>query len=299
MKICQYQYNNANEAGVVEGDRVYPIGPTLVKAGHLKPEHSMLEVITVLANQPAAMKCVRESLRMKGHSLPLASVKLLAPILNPPSLWAAAANYKAHAAEMLAKSGGPDRAELNKDDLMAEFFLKPASSIIGPGDAIVLPKISKDVDFECELCAVIGKPARKVSEDQALDYVFGYTICWDISQRDPWGRNRQNTRNIRKGFDTFTALGPWIVTRDEIDEPQNLTIEVELNGAPAMSAHTSDMICGLREHIRFLSGVLTLRPGDLITTGTPAGVGKLAAGDRLKGTIEKIGAMSLSVEAEK
>ncbi|HEY6241322.1 MAG TPA: fumarylacetoacetate hydrolase family protein [Burkholderiales bacterium] len=294
MKICQY---NGNEAGVVEGDRVHPIGPALVTAGHLKPGHTMLEVIAVLANQPAAMKCTRESVRM-GHSLPLASVKLLAPILNPPSLWAAAANYKAHAAEMLAKSGGPDRDALGKDDLMAEFFLKPSSSIIGPGDAIVLPKISKDVDFECELCAVIGKQARKVSEEKALDYVFGYTLCWDISQRDPWGRNRQNTRNIRKGFDTFTALGPWIVTRDEIDDPQNLTIEVELNGAPAMTAHTSDMICGLREHIRFLSGVLTLRPGDLITTGTPAGVKKLAAGDHLKGSIEKIGAMSLSVEAE-
>lgn len=299
MKICHYQHNNANAAGMVQGDRLYPIGPALVTAGHLGPGHSMLEAISVLANQPAAMQCVRESVRMEGESLSLASVKLLAPILNPPSLWAAAANYKAHAAEMLAKSGGPDRAALNKDDLMAEFFLKPASSIIGPDDAIILPKISRDVDFECELCAVIGRPARKVSEEEALDYVFGYTICWDISQRDPWGRDRQNTRNIRKGFDTFTALGPWIVTRDEIDEPQNLTIEVELNGAPAMRAHTSDMICGIREHIRFLSGVLTLRPGDLITTGTPAGVGKLAAGDRLKGTIEKIGAMSLRVEAEK
>lgn len=295
MKICHY---NGNEVGAVEGDRVYPVGPTLVKAGHLEPGHSMLEVITVLANQPAAMKCTRESVRMMGHSLPLASVKLLAPILNPPSLWAAAANYKAHAAEMLAKSGGPDRSALDKDDLMAEFFLKPSSSIIGPGDSVVLPKISKDVDFECELCAVIGKEARKVDENKALDYVFGYTLCWDISQRDPWGRNRQNTRNIRKGFDTFTALGPWIVTRDEIDDPQNLTIEVELNGAPAMTAHTGDMICSLREHIRFLSGVLTLRPGDLITTGTPAGVKKLAAGDRLKGSIEKIGTMSLSVVAE-
>src|SRR6266849_4727444 len=98
MKICHY---NGNEVGAVEGDRVFPIGPTLVKAGHLKPEHTMLEVITALANQPAAMKCTRESVRMMGHSLPLASVKLLAPILNPPSLWAAAANYKAHAAEMI------------------------------------------------------------------------------------------------------------------------------------------------------------------------------------------------------
>ena len=294
MKICHY---NENEAGVVVGERVHPIGAALAGAGHLKPGYTMLEVIDALANVPAAMQCARDCLRAAA-ALPLVSVKLLAPILNPPSLWAAAANYKAHQAEMLVQSGGADRTQLGKDDLMAEFFLKPSSSIIGPGGTVVLPRISKDVDFECELCAVIGTRARRVTEERALDCVFGYTICWDISQRDPWGRNRQNTRNIRKGFDSFTALGPWIVTRDEIAEPQDLAIEVEHNGAPAMIAHTSDMICGLREHIRFLSSVLTLRPGDLITTGTPAGVRKLAAGDRLKGRIEKIGEMSLRVAAE-
>ena len=295
MKICHY---NENQAGAVVGERVHPIGAALVAAGHLRPGYSMLEVIDVLANRPAAMQCARDALRSSA-SVPLGSVRLLAPILNPPSLWAAAANYKAHQAEMLAKSGGADRSQLGKDDLMAEFFLKPTSSIIGPGDTVVLPRISKDVDFECELCAVIGTRARRVTEESALDYVFGYTLCWDISQRDPWGRNRQNTRNIRKGFDTFTALGPWIVTRDEIAEPQDLAIEVEHNGAKAMTAHTSDMICGLREHIRFLSGVLTLRPGDLITTGTPAGVRKLAPGDKLKGRIGRIGEMMLNVEAEK
>jgi 2-keto-4-pentenoate hydratase/2-oxohepta-3-ene-1,7-dioic acid hydratase in catechol pathway len=200
---------------------------------------------------------------------------------------------------MKIKMGSADRAELSKDELMAEFFLKPTSSIIGPGDTVILPKISKDVDFECELCAVIGKKARKVSEERALDYVFGYTICWDLSQRDPWGRGRHNTRNIRKGFDTFTALGPWIVTKDEIEEPQDLSINVEQNGKPAMTAHTSDMICGIRDHIRFLTSCLTLRPGDLITTGTPAGVKKLADGDHLKGTIEKIGSMELKVAAER
>jgi 2-keto-4-pentenoate hydratase/2-oxohepta-3-ene-1,7-dioic acid hydratase in catechol pathway len=294
MKICHY---NEHEAGAVQDDRVYPIGATLVGAGHLRQGYTMQEVIEALANQPEAMQCVRQVL--KGRSLPLAECKLLAPIENPPSLWAAAANYKAHQAEMQAASGGPSREEFSKDDLMAEFFLKPASSIIGPGGTIVIPKISRHVDFEAELCAVIGTKARNVSEPNALDHVFGYTICWDISQREPWGRNRQNTRNIRKGFDSFTALGPWIVTRDELPEPQDTRIHVELNGKHVMTAHTSDMICTLREHIRFLSSVLTLRPGDLITTGTPAGVAKLAPGDRLKGRIERIGEMTLKVEAEK
>ena len=294
MKICHY---NAGAAGAVVGEKVFPIGEALVKAGHLRNGYTMLDVIGLLASQSAAMQCAQDCVR-SASSVPLRSVKLLAPILNPPSIWAAAANYKDHQAEMRAMSGSHDRSELSKDDLMAEFFLKPVSSIVGPGGPVILPRISKDVDFECELCAVIGKTARRVTEQDALDYVFGYTLCWDFSQRDPWGRGINNTRNIRKGFDTFTGLGPWIVTRDEIDDPQNLAIRVEQNGKLAMNAHTSDMICGLRDHIRFLSSVLTLRPGDLITTGTPAGVKKLAGGDRLKGSIEKIGEMEIEVRAE-
>jgi len=295
MRICHY---NNNQAGVVEGDKVFNIGDALIKAGLARRGYTMLEIIDALANQPGALQIAREASR-SGTSLALNSVKLLAPITNPGSLWAAAANYRAHQKEMLARVGSTDRATKSKDELMAEFFLKTTSSIIGPDDTIILPKISKLVDFECELCAVIGRRARNVTEDQALDHVFGYTICWDISQRDPWGKGVQNTRNIRKGFDTFTALGPWIVTRDEIDEPQNLSINVLQNGKEAMTAHTSDMICGLRDHIRFLTGCLTLRPGDLITTGTPAGVSKLNDGDRLHGTIEKIGSMELNVAAEK
>jgi 2-keto-4-pentenoate hydratase/2-oxohepta-3-ene-1,7-dioic acid hydratase in catechol pathway len=280
MKLCHY---DNNQAGFVVGNRVHNIGDALIKSA--------------LANNPTALQVACDAASGSG-GVDLNTVKLLAPITNPGSLWAAAANYYAHRAEMVERMGSSNRQVVNKDDLMAEFFLKTTSSIIGPGDTIVLPKISKLVDFECELCAVIGKRARKVSEPQALDYVFGYTICWDISQRDPWGKGMHNTRNIRKGFDTFSALGPWIVTRDEIDEPQNLSIKVLQNGKEAMVAHTSDMICGLREHIRFLTSCLTLRPGDLITTGTPAGVSKLHDGDRLHGTIEKIGSMELFVKNE-
>jgi 2-keto-4-pentenoate hydratase/2-oxohepta-3-ene-1,7-dioic acid hydratase in catechol pathway len=294
MKICHY---DANAAGAIQDGRVHPIGDALVRAGHVRGGYTMREVIEALANSAEAMRCARGAIDA-GGGVPIASVKLLAPVLDPPSIWAAASNYKAHAEEMRAKGGASDRAEYRADDLMAEFFLKPTSSIIGPGGTVVLPKIAKEVDFECELCAVIGRTARRLSEADALDHVFGYTICWDFSQRDPWGRGRQNTRNIRKGFDTFTGLGPWIVTRDEIPEPQDLAIRVEQNGKLEMQAHTSDMVCGVRQHIRFLSGVLTLRPGDLITTGTPAGVRKLRHGDRLRGSIEKIGEMEVDVRAE-
>jgi 2-keto-4-pentenoate hydratase/2-oxohepta-3-ene-1,7-dioic acid hydratase in catechol pathway len=294
MKICHY---NDHQAGVVVGDKVYNVGEALVKAGLVRNGYTMLEIVDALANNPQALQIARDA-SQSADAVPLGSVKLLAPITNPGSLWAAAANYRAHQEEMKTRMGNAGRENKSKDELMAEFFLKPTSSIIGPKDTVILPKISKLVDFECELCAVIGKRARRVTEDQALDYVFGYLMCWDISQRDPWGRGMHNTRNIRKGFDTFSGLGPWIVTNDEVGEPQNLTIKVLQNGKEVMTAHTSDMICGLREHIRFLTSCLTLRPGDLITTGTPAGVSKLQDGDHLKGTIEKIGSMELNVKAE-
>ena len=219
MKICHY---NNNQAGVIVADKVHNFGDALIKAGLARQGYTMLEIIDALANNPAAMQIARDAASGAG-GVDLRSVKLLAPIANPGSLWAAAANYYAHRAEMVERVGSANREIKNKDDLMAEFFLKTTSSIIGPGDTVILPKISKLVDFECELCAVIGKRARKVTEEESLNYVFGYMICWDISQRDPWGKGIHNTRNIRKGFDTFSALGPWIVTRDEIDEPQNLT----------------------------------------------------------------------------
>src|SRR4030095_9672375 len=141
MKICHY---NAGEAGAVVGDRVYSIGEALVSSGHLKTGYTMLEVITALANVPDAMKCVQDGVRA-GNAVPLASVQLLAPILTSPSLGAAAANYKDHQAEMKVKTGHSyEDLTLAKDDLMAEFFLKPTSYIIGAGGTAVPPKTSQD-----------------------------------------------------------------------------------------------------------------------------------------------------------
>ncbi len=295
MKICRY---NTGDAGLIEGDSIYPLGDALAATGVVRAGATMAEIIDALANQSGAAAGLAAA--RSGKSLTLASAKLRAPIINPPAIWAAAANYRAHQAEMKVRVGAYDRTQLSADDLMAEVFLKPASSIIGPSGTVILPKISKHVDFECELCAVIGKTARNVSAEQALDYVFGYTLCWDISIRDPWGvGGRHNTRNIRKGFDTFCGVGPWIVSKDEIREPQDVRITVEQNGKTVMQAHTGDMINGLRDLIRFLSSVTTLQPGTLITTGTPAGVSKLAPGDHLKGTIDGVGTMELNVEAER
>ncbi len=292
MKICSY---DDGQPGLIEGDSVYPLRDALAAAGAVRAGAGMAEVVDALANHPAAAAGVAAA--RKGKALALSSVHLLPPVGNPPAIWAAAANYGSHQAEMRERVRAYDRTQFSPDELMAEIFLKPASSLIGPGGTVILPKIANHVDYECELCAVIGKTAKNVSAENALDHVYGYTMCWDISIRDPWGKGRHNTRNIRKGFDTFCGLGPWIVTRDEIREPQDLHIHVEQNGKSVMEAHTKDMINGLRELIRFLSSVSTLRSGTLLTTGTPAGVSKLADGDRLKGTIDGIGTMELVVAA--
>jgi 2-keto-4-pentenoate hydratase/2-oxohepta-3-ene-1,7-dioic acid hydratase in catechol pathway len=293
MKICRY---NDGSTGLIEADRVYPLEPSLVELGAVKVGASAHVQIAALHDPVTAQKA--KALALKSPSIALSEVHMLVPLDNPPAIWAAAANYKAHQAEMIGRVGSSDRSHLTADELMAEIFLKPNSSLVGPSGTVILPKISKHVDFECELCAVIGKTAKNVSEENALDYVYGYTMCWDISIRDPWGIGRQNTRNIRKGFDTFCGVGPWIVSREEIAEPQALLIDVEQNGVNVMKANTADMINGLRPLIRFLSSVSTLSPGTLITTGTPAGVSRLADGDHLRGTITGIGVMDLFVKAE-
>ena len=294
MKLCRY---NEGAAGLIEGDVIYPLGDALAATDAVRAGATMTEIIDALANHPAATAAGIAAAR-KGKAVALAAATLRAPTINPPAIWAAAANYPAHQAEMKVRVNAYDRTQFSADDLMAEVFLKPQSSIVGPGGTVILPKIANHVDFECELCAVIGRTAKKVSAENALDYVYGYTMCWDISIRDPWSQGRHNTRNIRKGFDTFCGVGPWIVTQDEIREPQDLHINVEQNGKMVMQAHTADMINGLRDLIRFLSSVTTLMPGTLITTGTPAGVSKLADGDHLKGTLAGIGTMELNVVAE-
>jgi 2-keto-4-pentenoate hydratase/2-oxohepta-3-ene-1,7-dioic acid hydratase in catechol pathway len=293
MKICRF---DAGDAGLIDGDAIYPLGDALAATGLARPGATMTEIIDALANKQSAGEGLKAA--RAGKPVALAAARLRAPTVNPPAIWAAAANYRAHQAEMVERVGSHDRTAFSSDDLAAELCLKPSSSIIGPGGTVILPKIANHVDFECELCAVIGRAARKVAVEHALDFVYGYTLCWDISIRDPWGKGRHNTRNIRKGFDTFCGLGPWIVTRDEIREPQDLKIVVEQNGAVVMRAHTADMINSLTDLIRFLSSVSTLQPGTLLTTGTPAGVSKLAPGDRLKGTIDGIGSMTLDVAAE-
>jgi 2-keto-4-pentenoate hydratase/2-oxohepta-3-ene-1,7-dioic acid hydratase in catechol pathway len=180
---------------------------------------------------------------------------------------------------------------------MPLIFTKCTTALIATGEAIRLPQISDMIDYEGELAVVIGREARSVTRDQAMDFVAGYTIMNDVTARDLQRRERQWTR--AKGLDTFAPCGPWMVTRDEISDPHNLNIELRVNDELRQRATTADLIHDIPALIEFISQDLTLRPGDIISTGTPSGVGVyldppvfLKAGDRIEIKIEPIGMLS-------
>ncbi len=205
----------------------------------------------------------------------LADVRLLAPIL-PTKIVAIGKNYAEHAAEM----GGEVPAE-------PLIFLKPSSAVIGPGDPIARPSSVGRVDFEGELAVVIGKVCRDVPRERAYDVVLGYTCGNDVTAREQQRADGQWSR--AKGYDTFCPLGPWIET--DID-PSDLAISTSVNGDMKQSARTSDLIHDIPKLIAHITAVMTLLPGDVLMTGTPAGVGPLEVGDEVSVTIEGIGSLT-------
>ena len=215
-----------------------------------------------------------------GKSWPLADVRVLAPIL-PSKVVCIGKNYADHAREM----GG----EAPADPVM---FLKPSTSVIGPNAAIKLPADSSRVDFEGELVAVIGRPCRDVPAAKAADVILGYTIGNDVTARDQQKADGQWTRG--KGHDTFCPLGPWI---DTAVDPADLSISTSLDGEVKQDARTSLLLHDVGELVEWVSRVMTLLPGDVIMTGTPAGVGPMVAGQTVSISIDGLGTLTNPVEA--
>ena len=222
------------------------------------------------------------------HGVPLDHVRLRAPIVFPTKVVAAPANYRLHIEEMRSVVTGEIHA-IEKYGV----FLKAPSSIIGPGDTVELPFPDRRTDHEVELGAVIGKTARNVRAADAMPYVFGYTGVMDITVRG------DEDRSTRKSFDTFTPVGPLLVTADEVPDPHDLALQLWVNGVRRQNGNTHDMIWNIPKLIEYASHVMTLYPGDLISTGTPDGVGPLTAGDEVAIEIERIGRMSVHVEMRK
>ncbi|MBZ5589099.1 MAG: fumarylacetoacetate hydrolase family protein [Acidobacteriia bacterium] len=227
------------------------------------------DLVTPLAAPPW------EGVRRIAGALPLATTTLLPPC-EPSKIVAVGLNYRAHAAEM--------GKELPEEPLL---FLKAPSALLAPGGIVVLPKQSSRVEFEGELALVIGRTATRVTAPDALEHVLGYTCLDDVTARDIQRREKVYAR--AKGFDTFCPVGPWIET--DIEDPQLLDIELRLNGVVRQHASTSDMIFPVAEVVAFVSHIMTLYPGDLITTGTPPGVGPLVAGDTVEVEIAGIGVL--------
>lgn len=213
-----------------------------------------------------------------GREWPLGQTRLLAPIL-PSKVVAVGRNYADHAAEL--GNAVPDEPLI---------FLKPSTSVIGPGAPILLPPSSSRVEFEGELAVVIGRPCRDVKAENAQSVILGYTVANDVTARDLQRADVQFTRG--KSFDSFCPIGPWIET--ELD-PTDLGIRTEVDDEVKQDGHTSDMVHSVAAQIEFISAIMTLLPGDIILTGTPAGVGQLVAGQTVSVSVDGIGTLSNAV----
>ena len=276
MRFVSYRKNDGSaEAGVVENGKVFGLGTDL---------------ISVIAGGDAALAAARKA--AAGGGSPLDSVKLLAPIPRPPKLICVGLNYMDHARE--SKMEVPT---------VPTIFNKFPNSVIGPGDSIVLPKNSEKPDYEAEFAFVIGKAGRHVPEDRWQEYVFGYTIVNDVSARDFQMATSQWL--MGKTFDTFAPMGPWIVTKDEIADPHALDISMTISGERLQNSNTRELIFKIPALIAYLSSVFTLEPGDIVSTGTPAGVGFghkpprwLKPGDECVVAVQGIGELRNPVVAE-
>ncbi|WP_326544000.1 fumarylacetoacetate hydrolase family protein [Pseudorhodoferax sp.] len=214
--------------------------------------------------------------------VPLAGVRLQAPMPTPTKLIGAFSNYRRHTVEMRGAGAVQSRPDI---------LLKAPSCIVGPADAIELPPIDRPVHHEPELTVVIGRRCRNVSVEDAYSVVFGYTTLLDITVREDGDRSR------RKSYDTFAPMGPWIVTPDEVPDPQDVGIRLWVGEQLRQDASTRDMTFGIAQIIAYASSVMTLHPGDVIATGTPEGVGPIVAGDTVVIDIEHVGRMAVPVRA--
>lgn len=274
MRLARYKFDGSSKLGVVVGDGVTCLD-----------ELGFTSMMNLIAEGSDALEYIAAHVARRDASHRLSEVKLLAPLERPGKFLAIGMNYGKHVEEA-EKLGVARQAK-------QYWFNKQTSCIAGPNDPID-PGVSEKLDYECELGVVIGKPAKAVSKSDALSHVFGYVVANDVSARD-W-QHHSPTFTMGKSFDTHGPIGPWIVTADEIVDPQNLDIRTWVNGELRQSNSTREMIHTVADQIEYLSTAFTLETGDLIATGTPEGVGAamtppkfLARGDVVRCQVEGIG----------
>jgi 2-keto-4-pentenoate hydratase/2-oxohepta-3-ene-1,7-dioic acid hydratase in catechol pathway len=299
-KLATYRTSEGPRAGLVIGDDVFDAAKLAGKAAYAT-------VAGILADWKAAdgafKKAAAGAAKSRANRLPLAKAKLMAP-LQPRTIFCAGANYADHAAAMARKMAMPEPADPHEQGLKPWHFIKAAGTIAGPSAAIKAAEYSKELDWEIELAAVIGRTCKDVPEEKALTYVAGYTVSNDLSARDRGRRPGIEPTSFfkmdwskHKSFDGSCPIGPWITPASDIDDPQDLDLKLWVNGELKQDSNTGKMLFSLAEQIAQLSINMTLHPGDIILTGTPAGTGAesgefLKAGDVVKVWIEGIGEFS-------
>ncbi len=300
-KLATYRTSEGPRAGIVIGNEVFD-------AARLTGKATYATVAGILADWKAAEGALRKAAagaaKSRAKRQPLAKTKLLAPVSHPPTIFCAGANYADHAAAMARKQGMPEPADPHEQGLKPWHFIKAARTLADPDATIKATHYAKELDWEIELAAVIGRPAKDVPKEKALSYVAGYTAANDLSARDRGRRPGVEATSFfkmdwskHKSFDGSCPLGPWIVPASDVADPQNLDLKLWVNGELKQDSNTHKMLFTLAEQIEQLSINMTLHPGDLILTGTPAGTGAesgefLKAGDEVKIWIEGIGEFS-------
>jgi len=286
LRICRF---DDNRLGVVDGTSVRDVTAALevIPPAHYPfPAHDAF--IAHLGDVVARARALAPS----APVLPLDSVRLLSPVANPGKLVAAPVNYEKHLAEVKSDDSlHQNTAGHTLTIQKAGMFLKATSSMAGAGDGVELRVPDRRTDHEVELAFVIGRTASRVRRADALRYVAGYTIGLDISIRGT------EDRSFRKSADSYSVLGPWLVTADEIPDPGNLDLEISVNGERRQHSNTRQMTLGVPELIEMASAFYTLHPGDVVFTGTPEGVSPIEPGDEIVATIQSIGSMSVRVRA--
>jgi 2-keto-4-pentenoate hydratase/2-oxohepta-3-ene-1,7-dioic acid hydratase in catechol pathway len=284
MRLVTFTHAGHTRVGVIVGDHVVDLAAAA-------PELPR-EMCALLAAGGSALAKVREAEKRGGARLPLAQVQLEAPVLRPPKFLAIGLNYADHIAE----------AGMQKPEVPL-FFNKQSTCVVGPSDPIHLPRVSPMLDYEGEMAFVIGRRCRHVPRARAHEVIAGYLVADDVTVRD-W-QFRVPTWTLGKSFDTHGPLGPWITTSDEVGDPHALEIRTWVNGELRQHSNTRQLVFDCFAQVEHLSTAFTLEPGDVISTGTPAGVGGLAnpprflaAGDVVRIEIERLGAIENRVIAE-
>lgn len=286
MRLCRF---GDGRLGVVEGSKVRDVTAALEilgRFGYPLPSHDVL-----VENLSTVVERIR-AIQTSAPVIPLAGLKLLSPVANPSKIIAAPVNYQKHIDEVKGDAALHNNNPAHTITIhKAGLFLKANSSLVGPGEGIALRHLERRNDHEVELALVIGKTANNVSRSEALSYVAGYAIGLDITIRG------SEDRSFRKSPDSYTVLGPWLVTADEISDPGNLNLKIAVNGETRQDSNTKYLILGVPELIELASSFYTLHPGDIISTGTPEGVSPIVPGDKVVATIENIGSMEVNVRA--